>query len=401
MAAAFRAAQCLAPIMAGALLAPSAAFAAAPAGKLIFEQRLRYESVDQDNLPETAGALTLRTRLGYETPAWHGLKALVEGENVLALSDRYNSTINGKTRYPTVADPEATELNRLQVAWTGDKGGVTVGRQRIILGGARFVGNVGFRQNEQTFDAVRLDLKPAKGVTATYAYVDKVHRVFGPDSPQGEWDSQSHLMQVDAATPAGQLTAYGFLLDFANAPAQSSATYGLRLAGSRPLGDGRALTYEGEYARQSDYGSNPASFSLDYLGAGLGLKTAKGAVSLGYERLDGDGRQGFQTPLATLHAYQGWDDVFLTTPRNGVRDLNLRATRTVKLSNGKALRLQLAAHNFEAAKGAQAYGSELDVLAAYPLTKRLNLEAKAARFDGVGPAYPDRTKVWVNLEFKL
>ena len=32
-----------------------------------------------------------------------------------------------------------------------------VGRQRIILDNARFVGNVGFRQLEQTFDAARIE----------------------------------------------------------------------------------------------------------------------------------------------------------------------------------------------------------------------------------------------------
>jgi hypothetical protein len=399
MAARLYIAPLLIPLLAA--LAPASAFAAPAAGKIILEQRLRYEGVDQDGPPKQAQALTLRTRLGYQTPAWHGLTALVEGENVLALSDRYNSTINGKIRYPTVADPEATELNRLQVNWTGEHGGVTVGRQRIVLGAARFIGNVGFRQNEQTFDAVRVDAKPMKGVTATYAYVDKVHRVFGPESPQGEWNSDSHLMQVDAATPAGQLSAYGILLDFSNAPAQSNATWGVRLAGARPLGDGKSLTYEGEYARQSDYGGNPARFSLDYVDAAVGLKSQKSSVALGYERLEGDGRQGFQTPLATLHAYQGWADVFLTTPRNGVRDLNLRAATSVKLANGKAIRLQIAAHDFQAMKGGQDYGSEVDVLASYPLTKRLSLEAKAARFDGSAPGFADRTKVWASLEFKL
>ena len=67
-------------------------------------------------------ARILRTRLGYETPAFHGFKVLVEGENVTALSDRYNSSTNGKTAYPLVTDPETTELNRAQVSWTGTQG---------------------------------------------------------------------------------------------------------------------------------------------------------------------------------------------------------------------------------------------------------------------------------------
>src|SRR5690606_27715787 len=137
------------------LLAAGPASANDIPGDLIFDARLRYESVDQDGLPENANALTLRTRLGYETPDWHGLKLLVEGENVTALVEDYNSSTNGKLRYPVVPDPETTELNRLQISFTGDKGEAVVGRQRIILVNARFVGNVGFRQNEQTFDAVK------------------------------------------------------------------------------------------------------------------------------------------------------------------------------------------------------------------------------------------------------
>ena len=165
-------------------LLPAAARAEAP-GHLILEARLRYEGVEQDGLAKDAQALTLRTRLGYETAAWRGFRALVEGENVTALTDDYNSTTNRRTAYPVVSDPEASELNRAQVSWTGETAGAVVGRQRIILGNARFVGNVGFRQNEQTFDALRVDVQPTKDIALTYAYVDKVLRVFGPDSAQG------------------------------------------------------------------------------------------------------------------------------------------------------------------------------------------------------------------------
>ena len=166
-----------------ALAVPSLASAAdAPKG-LILDARLRYETVAQDGLSKDAQAVTLRTRLGYETPAFHGFKVLVEGENVTALSDRYNSSTNGKTAYPLVTDPETTELNRAQVSWTGTHGEAVVGRQRLILNNARFVGNVGFRQNEQTFDAAKLVYRPSPTVSVTYAYIDKVHRIFGEDRP--------------------------------------------------------------------------------------------------------------------------------------------------------------------------------------------------------------------------
>lgn len=368
-------------------------------GDVIFDARLRYESVDQDGFGKDAHALTLRTRLGYETPAWQGFKLLAEGENVTALADGYNSTTNGKTTYPTVADPETTDLNRLQISYAGEAGEAVLGRQRLILGNARFIGNSGFRQTEQTFDAVKIGLRPTADLTLTYAYVDRVHRVFTAKSVQGDWVSDSHLLQAEAKTPVGQVTGYGYLLDFENAPTQSSATWGLRLAGSHKLSGGLNATYEAEFARQSDYRNSPTTFDLDYLDLGVGLKSGARAASLGFERLDGNGRRGFQTPLATLHAFQGWADVFLTTPVRGVRDLNLRASTTFKPQGWRGpVKLQAAMHDFTDADGGQDYGREIDVLVSMPLTPQITGELKAAAFDGATAAFADRAKIWFTLE---
>lgn len=390
----------LLPLALAVLAAPGLAHAAEGQGDWIVDARLRYEFVDQAGFADEAEALTLRTRLGYETSAWNGFKALVEAENVTALTDRYNSTTNGQVSYPTVLDPEATELNRAQIAWAGAKADVVVGRQRIVLGNARFVGNVGFRQNEQTFDAARVTFKVNPTTSLTWVYIDRVHRILGDDSPQGEWDSNSHVIQLETRTPAGQLTAYGYLLDIETVPLQSSATWGARLSGSRPLAAGPSLTWDIEYARQGDYGSNPVNFDLDYVALAAGLKKDSRYITVGLERLDGDGVRGFGTPLATLHAFQGWADVFLTTPARGVKDLNLRAGATVPVGARK-LRLAAAVHDFTDADGGLDYGGEIDASATLPLTPKLSFEMKAARFNGDTPAFADRTKVWVTLELKL
>jgi len=384
------------------LAAPAVATAAETIpGTFILDMRLRDETVDQDGFSKSAQALTLRTRLGYETPAWLGFKALIEGENVVALDDAYNSTTNGKVLYPIVGDPEVTQLNRAQVSWTGAQGDVIVGRQRIILGNARFVGNAGFRQTEQTFDAIKADFQPAKDLTLTYAYLDKVHRIFTERSPQGAWNSDSHLAQATWKTSAGQLTGYGYLLDFTNAPTQSNATWGLRFAGSHPLRPGLSVTYEAEATRQTDYRNSPTRFDLGYLDLVAGLKGSANWVSVGFERLDGDGRRGFQTPLATLFAYQGWADVFLTTPPAGVRDLNLNFGTTLKLGpKNQPVKLQAAAHDFADDDGSRRYGREVDLLAATPLNKVLSAELRAAFFDGGRPGFADRQKIWLTLEAK-
>lgn len=387
--------------VAAALSIPAAAQAAEDQGKIILEARLRAEFVDQDPFAESAQAVTLRTRFGYETAGWRGFKLLVEGENVIAFTDTYNSTLNGQVSYPTVPDPEVTELNRAQISWTSPRFDVVAGRQRIILGNARYVGNVGFRQNEQTFDAIKLVVRPAPNATVTYAYIDNVRRVFGPDSPQGLYKSDSHLFQVDVRPAWGQVSAFAFLLDFANAPTQSSATWGLRITGARPLGvAGLSLTFEGEYSRQTAFANNPADFTVDYVAAGLGLKRGPTSVSFGYERLGSDGVNAFQTPLATLHAYQGWADAFLTTPAAGVREFNLRAATSFNLGPRlRGVRLSAAAFDFASANGAVDYGQEVNLSITAPITRRLSADLSAASLNGEGPV-ADRTKVWLTLEFK-
>ena len=348
----------------GAFAAPSAAQSAAE-GDWILDARLRYESVSQDGLAD-ADALTLRTRIGYETPLWRGWRVLVEAEGVAHLNDDFNDTVNGNTAFAVVADPEALEVNRLQLSWTGEEGRrLVAGRQRIVLNNARFLGNVGFRQNEQTFDALRLQARPFANAALTYIYLDRVHRVFGDDSSQGEWMSDSHIAQIDLDLPVGRLNVYALLLDFENAPAQSSQTYGARWSHEWEAGAFRPrVTLEA--AQQSDYRGNTADFDLGYQHAEFTLRRGQWSATFGGERLEGDDARGFSTPLATLHAFQGW-----------------------------------AAHDFSNDGGATDFGSEFNASARFALNERVSVELKAASFSGDDPRFVDRDKFWFSLEYRL
>ena len=86
--------------------------------KFIADVRLRYEFVDQEPFRKDANAVTARARLGFETGKAWNTSLLVEGDAVWPLQTHYNSTINGNVTYPVVADPEAYELNRLQLTNT-------------------------------------------------------------------------------------------------------------------------------------------------------------------------------------------------------------------------------------------------------------------------------------------
>ena len=390
----------------GAALAQTASSTSAPAaaampGTILFDSRTRYEAVHQDGLDD-ADALTARLRLGWRSPTVSNFTFLVEGEAVQGLVDDFNDTIHGPPSRAVVADPDTLELNRLQVSWTGlPDTEVTVGRQRIVLGNARYVGNVGFRQNEQTFDAVRVTTTAFKPLTLTYAYIDRVHRVFGDDSPVGEWRSDSHIVHAETATPAGQLSFDGQWLDFENAPGQSSTTVGARLAGGRPVGSGWSVNWVLEYAHQTEYGDNPAQFDLGYGQLAAGLAHGPFTVTLARERLDGDGVRGFQTPLATLHAFQGWADVFLTTPARGLTDDSITATYAwTSPPVGRQVVFVGAWRDFSDSHGDLDFGREFDVSARLTLDARWAVETKAALFDGAGP-YADRDKLWMALEYKF
>src|SRR5690349_6448806 len=301
--------------------------------KPIFDLRLRSETVDQDGLANDAHATTLRARLGFETGKVWNTALLIEGEGIVPIQDDYrpDPMIATMTTYPVVADPESYEINRFQLTNTSLPGTtLTLGRQRIALDDQRFVGPVGWRQNEQTFDALRVVNKSVKNLVIDATYFNKVNRLFGEDSPQGDYDGDSVLLNASYQTKIGKFTAFTYLLDFENLAAvpaavrDSTNTYGLRFGGEKTAGKVK-FAYTASYASQTDYADNPLDFSLDYLFGELTATFKQFSLGYGIERMEGDGVKGFTTPLATLHKFNGWADKFLTTPINGLDDQYLTA----------------------------------------------------------------------------
>jgi hypothetical protein len=396
-----RRAAALALVLAAVPAAASAQATADDAGaRVLFETRLRSETVDQQGFVDQAHALTLRTRLGWRSPTISDFQFLVEGEGVAVLDDRYSAPVEPVPGRPSVADGETLELNRAQVRWTGlADTEINVGRQRLVVGNGRFVGASGWRQNEQTFDAVRLATTALKPVTLTWVFADRVQRPLGHEHAQGVWRGDIHLLQAELDTGLGRLTGFGLSVDLDNAPAQSSTTLGARLAGSRAMAGELSVTWAGEYAVQSDNGSNPADYSLDFQAAAVGVQTPRWSAGVGYERFDGDGVSGFQTPLGTGHGFLGWSDVITTTPAFGVRDLFARGQVSVSML-GRTARLTAEAHAFQDADGTFDLGRELDLSAALPIDRRWSVELKAAHFEGEHPAFGDADKGWLILEYR-
>ncbi len=154
----------------------------------IIEGRLRYEHVDQGTKPigMEADAVTLRIRAGAEFKM-DRLSLLAEGEGTLGIVNDYNAfpfaiaDSQRRVQYSTVPDPMNVDLNRLQLRYTGKAATVTIGRQRINLDDQRWVGSVAWRQNEQTFDAVRAEARFGPvAFDGTYAINQRT--IFGADA---------------------------------------------------------------------------------------------------------------------------------------------------------------------------------------------------------------------------
>ncbi len=275
----------------------------------LIDIRARYEFGDVDGF-DPSHAFTIRERLGFKTMAWNGLSLLAEGEFTQSLVDDYNS--GDAQAHPvdpsntTISDPENFELNQLYGQYAAFDTTVKVGRQRIIYDNSAFIGNVGWRQNEQTYDAASISSTYFEDLTINYAYVNRVNRIFGTEATNfgRAAEGDLNLLNLSYAGIKGvTLGAYAYLMDFDDAPpGWDNQTFGVSAKGK--VCD--SLLLYGEFAWQDQAGPLDADDAI-YGHTYATLTFLKDqTVTLGFEYLDA----GFQTPLATVHAFNGLADVF-------------------------------------------------------------------------------------------
>ena len=377
---------------------------AAPAfpGKTQLQFRLRAEAVDEAGFASDALATTLRTRLTWTSPGWRGWQATAEFDDVRALdADAYNSTINGRASRPVVADPAGTELNRAVLEWKHPKLDVALGRQRLALDNQRFIGNVGWRQNEQTVDGVSMRWHATKRAEVTAAWVTNVNRVFGPRSgaQSADWHGDTAILHGKADLgDLGTLSAFWHGLDFDNSAATSVATTGLLWSGIAKAGNGWRVPWAASIARQRDYGRNPSDYSASYRQLELGVGRGPATLKVGLESLGGDPTRPdrrFQTPLATLHVFQGWADKFLATPPQGIEDRYVAVEATLH-----GFTAVLGWHDFRAAAIPRSFGQEWNLSVSRKLGDRYELLGKFADYRADGFA-TDTRKAWLMLTANL
>ncbi|MDN3638349.1 alginate export family protein [Simiduia curdlanivorans] len=354
--------------------------------------RYRFESVEQDGIDKDAVANTLRSRLSFVSGNVSGFSLGLEFDDVHHLGDdNFNSTSNGNSTYPVVADPDGTDINQFYAKYVSGSFAATGGRQRINLDDQRFVGGVAWRQNEQTYDGARLQFGSGS-LSGEYSYVSQVNRIFGPEGANATLDGDVHLLNAAwSLSDAQKVVGFYYDMDFENAAAASNQTYGLRYEGKF-----KPASVIASYAAQSEAGDG-AEYSTDYyLLEAKGVLAEKFNWTVGYEVLGSDdGAKGFQTPLATGHKFQGFADKFLGTPANGVEDAYIGAG-----ANVGPLKLALTYHDFKAAEGSANYGTEWDAVIAYPINKQVTTLLKFADYQAKDYA-SDTQKIWLQVQISL
>lgn len=388
--------------------------------KLLLHTHTRLELVDDHaNDLDNATALTHRTYLGIETGEVKQFSARVALENVAHLIDDFTIPGEASGGFDTVADPQGTEVEEAFLSYSGfSDTTVRLGRQYVTYRPApqhRFIGTVPWRQNWQSMDALTVQNRSIRDLTINYAFVDNVNRIFGEDNPNRDLANspmQSHLLNLQySGLPAAAVEAFYYRLDYDRdnlpAPFTDRETLGVKLQGARPITETLTASYLAELSHQRAIADNRTTFASanqyrielwatqNYSSGGL----KNTGVKLGYEVLESDGGLSFATPLATVHAFQGWADRFIGFPDAGVEDLYIAGSAQLRGN----IQLTAVLHDFSFAAGRGDYGRELDFQASKKLG-RFTISFKHASFFGsdnpaAGAAGADKTVSWMFLDF--
>ena len=371
------------------------------------EIRARYESVDTNNAVGDASAFTNRLMLGISADLFgvDGLSTYLEAINVAGTGDYWdlsNGDLGDKGVYNVVADPSQTRITQAYIDYAFGKSLIRAGRQGVNLDNQRFIGTVNWRQMPQTYDAVAFNNSSIDGLSLLAAYVWQVNTIFDSDTvkPVGDnFDTGTVLLHASyKVMNALTLTGYAYMIE------DIHDTYGIAATGKFGLGANTGLSYRAEYASQTDPSfddlTSNKTADADYYNIEATVNMSGFLLGAKYEVLGAGsgGNAAFSTPLATLHGQNGWADMFLGTPDDGLVDVNGMIGYKSK-GFGVA---KIVYHDFSSDRGNTDYGTETDVLYKNKISavKGLSGMLKASFYNA--DAYKvDTTKYWVMLDYKF
>ena len=259
---------------------------------------------------ETVGsksALSFKEKVGVQAK-YSGFGGVVE----------YTAVQNALT---AKVDPDNNRLTQAFACADVAKTKVKVGRQILAIDNHRFIGHVGWRQMMQTFDAATVSSKAVDNLSIQAGYI---------------WNRKGVFNKLSTTRYGSEKDAYGYAKYSLNKN-MSVAVYDYYIGGNNSVGaklNGKAgVKYTVEYANQNG--------SAHYANVAVNGKAGSVLYGAGAEYQG----NGFKTPYATLHKFQGWADKNLLTSAKGaakIVDISAKvgyANKTV----GKAL---LIYHNF-------------------------------------------------------
>lgn len=382
-------------------------------GRPTLQLRPRMELAKQRDL-EFSQAYTMRTQIGYGTARYHGFSIYGEMENVAAIcSSCYRDPTEPPNGMTVIADPPGTEVNQAFARFQKEEWAeldVVGGRQTIVLDDSRWVGNVDWRQNEQTYDGGRIDSSLGlDGLDAMYTYVSSVRRIFGNQGSGGtkNFKSNTHFIHATYSELSfTKATAFVYLMDLRrpnidDEGANSNATFGVRFNGRNELNDTFAIAHQLSYAYQMNYADQPIEYGAHYAMVDLRLDVKKlGGLGAAFELLGSDdGKQRILTPLSTAHKFNGWADVFLDNGGpDGLRDMYIYIQP--KLPWG--MKSRFAYHHFWHDNGGLSLGDEIDGQIKKMIHPKIAALLKGAYFIGTPDSgRQDIWRVWLELDFKF
>ena len=392
--------------------------AAMHGGQTNFSLKARYESVETPTTTTgQAKAMTMGYRFGYETGAYHDFAVNVQAQGVWG-NKQYDDGQTNSTQAPglnTVNDPAGVNLSQAHLIYRGIADTtIKQGRQVLRYDDDRWVGNVDWRQNWQTYDATSVTNKSIADTTVQAAYVTNVNR---PSTDGATANGNAHMKSTlvnvnNKSLSFADIVAYNYRLDY-TAAAQaaptvmgSTNTTGVKLAKEGIDVAGFKLGWTGEMAQQKNFKQNTTNYTAKYTNIGASVGGSLGKLSIAQETLGSDNGVGLQTPLATLFAFNGWADKFLVTPKNGLKDSYVRGR-----SNVAGIVVGADFHQFKSDAGSMNLGREVDLIAEKDLDKSFAVGARAARYKAdaasvganntTGVTLVDTNKAWVYGTYKF
>lgn len=268
----------------------------------------------------------------------------------------------------------------------GEKSTLKIGRQEIVVGDHRLLGNVDWTNKARSLDGINtsFDFKSGKLTLLTLKLAGDSE---SGNEPSGDFDGDYNLYVLHWGNTVKDLS-YEVLfandIDNRTTPTINRKTYGLYLVKKPKEG----LNFRGEIYFQT--GKNKATgndISAKMYALHLGYAVATYGLTLGYENLSGDEDttdtkdKSFNTLLATNHKYYGYMDYFLTNNTQGLKDLFLK----LNFNLDEKRNLALDYHNFSlnsilATTGKKNLGSEIDFTYSCKKSKNTNFILGISRY---------------------